>query len=71
MEYYDWDKSKSKRSLLNLHYWPEPPKSDDYSEVAHSDDYKTAVSDMINNGEDDNSVNKYKESVKQLLSLRN
>ena len=70
MEYYDWDKSQSKTSLITLHYWPEPPTDDDYNKIPHSTEYKAAVSEMINGGEDDFSVNKYKESVKQLLNLK-
>ncbi|XP_011860309.1 PREDICTED: 28S ribosomal protein S35, mitochondrial-like [Vollenhovia emeryi] len=70
MEYFDWDISPSRTSLVTLYKWPEPPTDNDYETIPHVTEYKIAVSDLINNGEDQYSVNKYKEAVKNLLSLK-
>lgn len=70
MEYYDWDRSKSRESLVTLHCWPNPPTDDDYETIPHATEYKIAVSDLINNGEDEYSIGKYKEAVKNMLSLK-
>ncbi|XP_046466475.1 small ribosomal subunit protein mS35 [Neodiprion pinetum] len=69
MEYYDWDKSKSRDGLITLYCWPEPPMDNDYETIPHATEYKIAVSDLINNGEDEYSLNKYKEAVKNMLFL--
>ena len=70
MEYYDWDKSKSRESLITIFCWPEPPKDIDYQTIPSATEYKVAVSDLINKGEDEFSVNRYKEAVKNLLNLK-
>ncbi|XP_043461020.1 28S ribosomal protein S35, mitochondrial [Leptopilina heterotoma] len=70
MEYYDWDTNKSRENLISLLCWPEPPKDIDYQTVPHAVEYKMAVTDLINNGEDEHSVDKYKEAVKNLLNLK-
>ncbi|XP_014477826.1 PREDICTED: 28S ribosomal protein S35, mitochondrial [Dinoponera quadriceps] len=70
MEYFDWDSSVSRTSLVTLYKWPEPPTDYDYETIPHATEYKIAVSDLINNGEDQYSVNKYKEAVKNLLNLK-
>ncbi|EZA60475.1 hypothetical protein DMN91_010933 [Ooceraea biroi] len=70
MEYYDWDTSASRTNLVTLYRWPEPPTDYDYETIPHVTEYKIAVSDLINNGEDQYSVNKYKEAVKNLLNLK-
>ncbi|KAF7988669.1 hypothetical protein HCN44_001242 [Aphidius gifuensis] len=71
MEYYDWDKNKSRERLVTIHSWPEPPSNDlDYEKIPHVTEYKIAVSDLINNGEDQFSINKYRQSVKNLLHLK-
>ncbi|XP_018046990.1 PREDICTED: 28S ribosomal protein S35, mitochondrial [Atta colombica] len=70
MEYYDWDTSPSRTHLVTLYKWPEPPTDYDYETIPHATEYKIAVSDLINNGEDQYSVNKYKEAVKNLLNLK-
>lgn len=69
MEYYDWEKHPSKTSLITLYSWPEPPTDIDYHQIPHAEEYKIAVSDLINIGEDDYSVNKYKSAVSKLLNL--
>ncbi|EFN72559.1 28S ribosomal protein S35, mitochondrial [Camponotus floridanus] len=70
MEYFDWDTSQSRTSLVTLYTWPIPPTDYDYEIIPHATEYKIAVSDLINNGEDQYSVNKYKEAVKNLLNLK-
>lgn len=69
MEYYDWDKHQSRKSLVTIYAWPEVPQDYDYEQIPHATEYKIAVTDLINNGEDEHSVNKYKEAVKKLLFL--
>lgn len=70
MEYFDWDTSQSRTNLVTLYKWPEPPTDYDYDTIPHVTEYKIAVSDLINNGEDHYSVNKYKEAVKNVLNLK-
>ncbi|KMQ88207.1 pci domain-containing protein 2-like protein [Lasius niger] len=70
MEYFDWDTSQSRTSLVTLYTWPIPPTDYDYERVPHVAEYKIAVSDLINNGEDSYSIDKYKEAVKNLLNLK-
>lgn len=70
MEYFDWDKSKSRESLTKLYSWPKTPTDSSYEYIPNSMEYKSAVSDLINKGEDQCSINKYKEAVKNLLNLK-
>lgn len=70
MEYYDWDKSKSRQNLIALHSWPESPTDVDIEAIPSAGEYKVAVSELINQGEDQNSLNKYKEAVKNVLHLK-
>ncbi|OXU24525.1 hypothetical protein TSAR_001682 [Trichomalopsis sarcophagae] len=70
MEYYDWDKEQSRKNLVTIYTWPEIPQDYDYERIPHATEYKIAVADLMNNGEDDYSVTKYKEAVKKLLFLK-
>lgn len=71
MEYYDWDKNKSRVTLVTIHAWPaDPPQDHDYETIPNVTEYKIAVTDLINIGEDQFTVNKYREAVKNLLHLR-
>lgn len=70
MEYYDWDKHKSRETLVSIHVWPNQPEDLDYETIPHVTEYKIAVSDLINNGEDPHTLNKYKEAVKNMLHLK-
>ncbi|KAG8038347.1 hypothetical protein G9C98_006674 [Cotesia typhae] len=71
MEYYDWDKNKSRKTLVSIHVWPNnPPEDLDYQKIPNATEYKMAVTDLINTGEDHFTVNKYRESVKNLLHLK-
>ncbi|XP_053971999.1 28S ribosomal protein S35, mitochondrial [Hylaeus volcanicus] len=69
MEYYDWDKNKSRDSLVSMYSWPNPSIDCNYEDIPHGTEYKSAVSDLINNGEDHFSINKYKQAVKNVLNL--
>lgn len=70
MEYYDWDKSKSRKSLTSLYSWPKMPTDPNYEYIPHATEYKIAVSDLINKGEDQFSINKYRQAVKNVLNLK-
>lgn len=70
MEYYDWDKSKSRENLISLHAWPESPINIDIEDTPVVTEYKIAVSELMNKREDHNSVNKYKNAVKNVLHLK-
>lgn len=70
MEYFDWDTSPSRTNLVTLYKWPEQPIDYDYENIPCAMEYKIVVSDLINNGEDQYSIDKYKEVVKNLLNLK-
>ena len=70
MEYYDWDKIKSRESLTSMYSWPSTPTDSSYEYIPHATEYKIAVSDLINKGEDLDSLNKYKQAVKSVLNLK-
>lgn len=69
MEYYDWDQSKSRKNLVTVYKWPTPPTDFDYETIPRATEFKIAMSDLINNGEDEQSLRKYKEVVKGILNL--
>ncbi|KAF7390969.1 hypothetical protein HZH66_009449 [Vespula vulgaris] len=70
MEYYDWDKSKSRQNFIALHSWPDSSTDIDIETIPSVREYKIAVSELINQGEDQYSLNKYKEAVKNNRMLR-
>lgn len=70
MEYYDWDKGKSRENLISLHAWPESPTNIDIEDIPVATEYKIAVSELMNKGEDHDSLNKYKMAVKNVLHLK-
>lgn len=70
MEYYDWDKSKSRKSLTSMYSWPNVSTDSNYEYIPHVTEYKIAVSDLINKGEDQFSINKYRQAVKNVLNLK-
>ncbi|XP_020295712.1 28S ribosomal protein S35, mitochondrial isoform X6 [Pseudomyrmex gracilis] len=70
MEYFDWDTSQSRKNLVTLYKWPESPTDHDYDDIPNVTEFKIAVSDLINNGEDQYAINKYKGAVKTLLNLK-
>ncbi|OAD59579.1 28S ribosomal protein S35, mitochondrial [Eufriesea mexicana] len=71
MEYYDWDKNKSRESLIFTYKWPRKPTDFNYDYIPHATDYKKAVTDLLNKGEKDQSlINNYKQAVKNVLNLK-
>lgn len=70
MEYFDWDKSKSRETLVSIHRWPSQPTDNEYKDIPNAKQYKTAVEELVNNGENDESVNQYKNAVLNVLNLR-
>lgn len=78
MEYYDWDKNASKRSLVkwylftkneNTKLTEEEYKNYDISSIPYAEEYKDAVSSWFNDGESEETVNKYGDVVRKLLGL--
>ncbi len=56
MEYYDWEKNKSKRAYIALKYWPKRIEDIDVEKESVENDqngqaYKEAVSAIFNEGE--------------------
>lgn len=70
MEYYDWNKSKSKESLSSTYNWPKIPIDFNCKYIPHATEYETAVSDLINKGENQFSIDKYKQAVKNVLNVK-
>ncbi|XP_068627287.1 small ribosomal subunit protein mS35 [Battus philenor] len=78
MEYYDWNNNQSKKSIVNWHLkcsgnerilTDDEYKSFDISEIPNAEDYKKAVSSLMNDGETDETVNNYGIAVRKLLGL--
>lgn len=46
------------------------PTDSNYEYIPHATEYKIAVSDLINKGEDQFSINKYKQAVRNVLNLK-
>ncbi|CAK9802517.1 28S ribosomal protein S35, mitochondrial [Anthophora plagiata] len=70
MEYYDWDKSKSKESLTAMYNWPNSSIDSNTECIPHVTEYKTAVSNLINKEENQSTIDEYKKSVQNLLNLK-
>lgn len=62
MEYYDWQKNASKKSLETLFGKP-------YDEIQHGKEYAGAVDKYMNEGESEYTINNYGEAVRSLLGL--
>ncbi|KAF5303964.1 hypothetical protein FQA39_LY01749 [Lamprigera yunnana] len=62
MECYNWDVSKSKKSIESIF-----GKSS--SEISNVDSYSRAVDSLMNNGENESTIAKYGEAVRQVLKL--
>lgn len=70
MEYYDWDASASHRSVRDLLTWVPDGTAERSKDVqADLQAFKTAVSTMMNEGEETYTLNRYKEEARNLLSL--
>lgn len=69
MEYYDWHHHKSKESTINILNWTasgiktENPKQP-------SEDFIKSVENIMNDGENEYNLEKYKEQVVNLLGLK-
>nr|XP_026492414.1 28S ribosomal protein S35, mitochondrial-like [Vanessa tameamea]XP_026492415.1 28S ribosomal protein S35, mitochondrial-like [Vanessa tameamea] len=78
MEYYDFDLNPSKKNLVNWYLMSnnednnlndEQIKNFDVSKIPNGVEYKSAVSELFNEGESDLALNKYDTSVRKLLGL--
>ncbi|KAL0808953.1 hypothetical protein ABMA28_012611 [Loxostege sticticalis] len=78
MEYYDWDKNASKKSLVNWYLRTKNENREltdeeyvafDISEIPNGEEYKNAVSNYLNDGESEVTVKNYAKSVRKLLGL--
>lgn len=78
MEYYDWDKNASKKSIVNWHLAKSNEQRDlthdeyrnyDISVIPNAEGYKNAVSSLINDGETEETVDNYGKAVRKLLGL--
>lgn len=70
MEYYDWDKSKSKESLISLYSWPNTSSGTSHECIPHATEYRIAVTDLISKEENEWLIDKYKQAVKNVLNLQ-
>ncbi|XP_019871921.2 28S ribosomal protein S35, mitochondrial [Aethina tumida] len=62
MEYYDWNNNQSKKSVEEIFAKPA-------DQIPNIKTYSEAVSNLMNEGENDYTLTKYGEAVKQLLNL--
>ncbi|XP_044753102.1 28S ribosomal protein S35, mitochondrial [Coccinella septempunctata] len=62
MEFYDWNTSKSKKNVEKL--FGKESKS-----IENIDPYSDALNDLMNDGENQYNLTKYRESVKKLLQV--
>ncbi|CAG9790551.1 unnamed protein product [Diatraea saccharalis] len=78
MEYYDWDKNASKKSLVQWYLRMKNENVDlkdeqfieyDISQIPNAESYKNAVSSLMNDGENESTVNNYAKEVRALLGL--
>ena len=70
MEYYYWDKRKSRQTLTAVHCWPNSPTDTNYESIPHVTEYKNAVSELMNNEENHFFLNQYKQAVKNVLNIK-
>ncbi|XP_025424226.1 28S ribosomal protein S35, mitochondrial [Sipha flava] len=76
MEHYIWDNNVSKKAYVALVEWPKKVSDDDVKSFSIENDlvgqkYKDAVTELLNNGEDTYTLNKYKEAVVGMLLPQN
>ncbi|XP_075990084.1 mitochondrial ribosomal protein S35 [Anticarsia gemmatalis] len=78
MEYYDWDKNASKKSVVNWYLATKNESKEltddeyrdfDISVIPNAEEFKTAVSTWLNDGESEETVNKYGDAARKLLGL--
>lgn len=68
MEYYDWNTNPSKESLEEILRWG---KSKDEPIAASTDAFGKSVETIFNEGENEASLQNYKEETMKVLGLRN
>lgn len=77
MEYYEFDLNKSKNNLINwflrcenkVDYISDNYEGFDLSQISNGEQYKVAVSSLMNDGESKDTVEKYGDAVRKLLGL--
>ncbi|CAK1553291.1 unnamed protein product [Leptosia nina] len=78
MEYYVWDNNQSKRNLIDWYHRvsgteqvlsDEEYRNYDISSIPHAKEYKEAVSNLFNEGESEETIEKYGGTVRKLLGL--
>lgn len=67
MEYYDWQKNKSKESTEAMLKWG---KSKDQP-IKSTNDFAMSVETLFNEGENEQNLQVYKEEVLKLFELKN
>lgn len=65
MEYYDWHRNKSKITSTEVLNW----NSSSDKKVDPPQSYITSVENLMNEGENEYNLNKYKEEVVKMLGL--
>lgn len=66
MEYYDWNRNKSKEIVEEILKYGN--RSD--ASLKSTDGYAKSVEDLFNDGENEQNIQKYKEEVLKLLDLK-
>ncbi|XP_026468283.1 28S ribosomal protein S35, mitochondrial-like [Ctenocephalides felis] len=67
MEYYDWQNNASRKSVIAIHNFGQDKIEE--SLIPNIVSYSEAVSNIMNHGENDASILKYKEEVKKMFNL--
>lgn len=65
MEFYDWHSNKSKLTSTEILNW----RSTSDEKIEPSKGYSESVEKLLNEGENDYNLNKYKEEVIKMLGL--
>lgn len=65
MEYYDWNRNKSKVSATEILNY----RSTSAQKVEPPQEYAKSVENLLNDGENDYNLEKYKEQVLKMLGL--
>lgn len=65
MEYYDWNRNKSKVSATEILNY----RSTAAQKVEPPQEYAKSVEELLNDGENDYNLEKYKEQVVKMLGL--
>lgn len=65
MEYYDWSRNKSKVTATEILNY----RSTSAEKIEPPQDYARSVEELLNDGENDYNLDKYKEQVVTMLGL--